>query len=140
MIIRFFYIRPRFIVSLSLDPRLWVCPNIGSCTPTHAHITPSSSTLPLIFRGCAFSELVSLTIRIYSSMASPSILGFFAPSSLASSTNRLNHRISDTWLSPSISGPQWHVRRRGFGLAPLVRKKSAMVTRNIEAHGLAHSL
>ena len=73
-------------------------------------------------------------------MASPSILGCFAPSSLASSTNRLNHRISDTWLSPSIPGPQWHVRRRGFGLAPLVRKKSAMVTRNIEAHGSAHSL
>ena len=34
-----------------------------------AHITPSSSTSPLIFRGCAFSDLVSLTIRIYSSMA-----------------------------------------------------------------------
>ena len=40
---------------------LWIL-NFRSCTPTHAHITPSSSTSPLIFRGCAFSDLVSLTI------------------------------------------------------------------------------
>jgi len=42
-----------------------------------------------------------------------SILGCLVPSSLASPTNRVNHRISDTWLSPSIPaipGPQWHFR------------------------------
>ena len=104
---------------------------IENCTSTHAHITLSSSTSPLIFRGCAFSDLVSLTNRIYSSLASPLILGRLAPSSLASPTNRVKHRLSDTRLSPSIPVPHWHFRGGGFGLTLLVRKKSATVTRNI---------
>ena len=44
---------------------------------------------------CAFSDLVSLTNRIYSSLASPLILRRLAPSSLASPTNRINHRLLD---------------------------------------------
>ena len=96
-------------------------------TPTHAYITLSSSTSPLIFRGWAFSDLESLTNRINSSLSSPLILGRLAPSSLASLTNRVpsttdyqtlgfRHR----YLCPmsTLCG--------GFGLAPLVRKKSAM--------------
>ena len=92
------------VVSFSLDLRLWVCPNIGSCTPTHVHITSSCLTLPLIFRGCAFSDLVSLTNRIYSSMASPLILGRLAPlfSGFTHKSHPINHRLSDTRLSPSI--------------------------------------
>ena len=82
--------------------------------------------------------LVSRTNRIYSSLASPLILGRLVPSSLASPTNRVNHRLSDTRLSPSIPRPQWHVTAGGFGLAPLVRKKSAMVTRNVGEHSLTH--
>jgi len=53
-----------------------------------------------------------------------SILGCLVPSSLASPTNRVNHRISDTWLSPSIPaipGPQWHVR--GIWPCPIGQKK-----------------
>ena len=34
----------------------------------------------------------------------------------------VNHRLSDTRITPSIPVPHWHVRG-GFGLAPLVRKK-----------------
>ena len=55
----------------------------------HTHTVMYTSTSPLIFRGCAFSNLVSLTNRIYSSMASSLILGRLVPSSLASLTNRV---------------------------------------------------
>ena len=83
------------------------------CTPTHAHITPSSSTSPLIFRGSELiSDLVSLTNRIYSSLASHLILGRLAPSIFFGFTHKsrpVNPRLSDTRLSPSIPGSQCHV-------------------------------
>ena len=66
---------PMIIRSLA-SPSVYSFSHFGSWTSghLHAHITPSSSTSPLIFRGCAFSDLVSLTKRIYSSLASPLIL------------------------------------------------------------------
>ena len=65
-------------------------------TPTHAHITSSIVfDFALDIQRCAFSDLVSLTNRIYSSLASPLILRRLAPSSLASPTNRINHRLLD---------------------------------------------
>ena len=88
-----------------------------------------------IQRLCILGSGIPYKLNLYSSLASPLILKRLAFSSLASPTNRVNRRISYTWLSPSIPGPQWHVRGGGFGLASLVRKKSAMVTRNIGAHG-----
>ena len=69
--------------------------------------------------------VVSLTNRIY--LLRLLGVGFAldtrapAPSSLASPTNHVKYRLSDTWLLPSIPGHQWHIRGGDSAMPPLVR-------------------
>ena len=110
------YVLHRIIRSLP-SPSVYSFSHIGSSTlalPKHRAMHWLSHTRlrlrPWYSEAVHSRILVSLTNRIYSFSASPLILGRLAPSSLASPTNRVNHRISETRLSPSIPGPQWHVR------------------------------
>ena len=83
-------LRPRFIVSLNLDPRLWVCPNIWSCTDYH--------TLLFVF---------ALDIQRLC------LLGFWYPSQIESTRLWLRPRYSDAlhpllWLHPQIASTTNH--------------------------------
>ena len=105
----------------TLEPRLWIYPNIGSCTDYHTLVFDFALDI-LALPKCrcamhsdrisraqwAFSDLVSLENRTYSVLASPLILGNLAPPSLAPPTNRVNHQLWNItalamFIEPSIT-------------------------------------
>ena len=109
------------VFGFSLDTwALWILNSGFAQTLDHAMIiTSSSSTSPSIFGRCAFSDLVSQIESTRCRLCS----WYSGASSLASPTNRAKHRLSDTRLSPSIPGRQWHIRGGGFGHALFGQKK-----------------
>ena len=115
---------------------LWICPNMGSCTAYHTLVFDFALDIR------AFCILVSGIPHKSSLLGDGFSLDILvpAPSYLASPTNRVMHRLSDTRLSisTSIHGCQWHIREGDSAMPPLVRKKSVMVTRKRGKHGLAH--